>query len=99
MDYLFFFSTSTFILDFSGLLSILVSVVFFFKLLSINAAYVAFIVFLLFVYTGLLLLWQGFTLSFLIISIIYSTVFVIFWIFFISFGDLGEKRESGVVGS
>lgn len=78
MDYLLLLSFSSLKLDFAGSLSVFIGVLFFFKLTSFNTSYVAFITFLLFVYVGLLLLWQGFTLSFLIIAIIYSTIFIIF---------------------
>lgn len=86
-------------LDPASSLSLVVGVVFFFKLTVLNASYVAFVTFLLFVYVGLLLLWEGFTLSFLIIAIIYSTIFIIFWIFFISFSDAQEKREHQTPGT
>lgn len=37
--------------------------------------------------------WLGFTLNFLILLVLYSTLLVIFWIFSISFEDFSLKRE------
>jgi disulfide bond formation protein DsbB len=37
--------------------------------------------------------WLGFTLSFLILLILYSTLVVVFWSFFIAFEESGHKKE------
>lgn len=37
--------------------------------------------------------WNGFTLSFLILLILYSTLVIVFWCFFIAFEDQKKKKE------
>ena len=84
---------SLFKLDLESGWVVAVAAIVFFKLVGGQSLYLLFFVFLGFCYIGLLFLWKGFTFNFLILFILYSTVFIIFWIFLIAFGDLQLKRE------
>lgn len=102
MDFLFglFFFFSEIWQSFSAYDTILlfVTMLVLIKLPAISSEYRYFVfsmlIFLLISFIG----WVGFTLNFLILFILYSTLIVIFWIFSIGFEDFELKKETSDSG-
>lgn len=96
LDYFCLLSTSTSKLGIEDLFCFFFLFCFFYKLVYISYEYRLFFFFLMFFFLIFFIGWMGFTLNFLILLVLYSTLVVVFWIFSATFEDTSMKRESSV---
>jgi len=98
LDYFFFFSEIWQSFSAYDTILLFVTMLVLIKLPAISSEYRYFVfsmlIFLLISFIG----WVGFTLNFLILFILYSTLIVIFWIFSIGFEDFELKKETSDSG-
>lgn len=93
MDYLFSFFEVNQVFSINEGLLLIIILVLTVKTSTVSYEYRYFIFSLLIFLVISSIGWLGFTLNFLILLILYSTLLVIFWIFSISFEDFSLKRE------
>lgn len=93
MDYFFYFWSSSGLYGLDDSWLIFIFLIIFLKLNNSLYTYKYFILYLLQLVVILYLGWLGFTLNFLILLVLYSTLVIIFWIFSVSLDDWQLKKE------
>lgn len=94
MDYFFFFSEIWQSFSVYDTLLVLVTLLILIKIPTISNEYKYFVFSLLIFLLISIIGWFGFTLNFLILFILYSTLVVIFWLFSLGFDDFELKKEA-----
>lgn len=94
LDYFFYFWSSVGFYRLDDSWFIFIFLIIFLKLNSSLYTYKYFILYLTQLSVILYLGWLGFTLNFLILLVLYSTLVIVFWIFSISLDDWQLKKEN-----